>query len=603
MKKLLLIFFSLSTFIYSQQDVTIRVVDAVPTSRQIEWAFDKTILNNEPVGGFSGVQKSDGTIFVAVNDTLSTANLGLVVFTSTDGGDTWNLIGQGINYRGHFSKIKMFRSGLDSIYCSFQIGTNVYTWNPVSGNFGQLFNGNYRTYDMVASSTGNLYVCLDSLPNNSIVRYGSTTGGRTWMSRGLISSAGAMPKLFMSGTGDTLYLNYYGPVNVDTAKSIIRQARYRETGPGTLASAGFIDVITDTGYKKEYKTVASNGESWIFYTLGNDGSRDIWARKSTDNGATYGAPMLIAGNPNTDEYAFDATFYPGSASTEFGLVYYSDSLQTGPGTNETDIIYFKSVVRGSTTFSAPVRVSENPPEYSPFYSTSIVSLPYSGTDVATLWVGNDGSKKLLFDKLSAVIPVELTSFTASVVDNSVILNWQTATETNNSGFEIQRKQSGDRSQQTEWKEIGFVPGFGTTTEIRSYSYADAGLSSGTYLYRIKQIDYDGSYEYSNVVEVNVGVPEKFSLEQNYPNPFNPTTKIKFTIQQTDNPLLGGARGGFVTLKVYDILGTEITTLINEEKPAGIYEVEFDAKGLSSGTYFYKLISGNFVSVKKMLLMK
>jgi len=208
------------------------------------------------------------------------------------------------------------------------------------------------------------------------------------------------------------------------------------------------------------------------------------------------------------------------------------------------------------------------------------------------------------------IPVELTSFTASVVDNSVILNWQTATETNNSGFEIQRLQDYKIEKLSEWipseqnwETIGFVPGFGTTTEIRSYSYTDAGLSSGTYLYRIKQIDYDGSYEYSNVVEVNVGVPEKFSLEQNYPNPFNPTTKIKFTIQQTDNPLLGGARGGFVTLKVYDILGTEITTLINEEKPAGNYEVEFDARGLSSGTYFYKLITGNFVSVKKMLLMK
>jgi photosystem II stability/assembly factor-like uncharacterized protein len=238
-------------------------------------------------------------------------------------------------------------------------------------------------------------------------------------------------------------------------------------------------------------------------------------------------------------------------------------------------------------------------------SQSIRDIRFKGPN---LWlVGTDG---LIMKGTELSIPVELTSFTASVVDNSVILNWQTATETNNSGFEIQRLQDYKIEKLSEWipseqnwETIGFVPGFGTTTEIRSYSYTDAGLSSGTYLYRIKQIDYDGSYEYSNVVEVNVGVPEKFSLEQNYPNPFNPTTKIKFTIQQTDNPLLGGARGGFVTLKVYDILGTEITTLINEEKPAGNYEVEFDARGLSSGTYFYKLITGNFVSVKKMLLMK
>lgn len=593
MKKLLLIIFSLSTFIYSQQDINIKVADAMPTSRQIEWAIDKTILNNEPVGGFSGVQKSDGTIFVAVNDTLSTSNLGLVIFTSTDAGDTWLLLGQGINYRGHFSKIKMFRSGLDSIYCSFQIGTNVYTWNPVSGNFGQLFNGNYRTYDMVASSTGNLYVCADSLPNNSIVRYGSTTGGKTWMSRGLITSSGAMPVVFMSGTGDTLFLNYYGPVNVDTVTSVIRQARYRETGPGTLASAGFIDVVTDAGPKKEYKTVTGNGESWILYTLGPDGSRDIWARKSSDNGATYGAPILVAGNSDTDEYAFDAALYPGAGSTEFGLVYYSDSLQTGSGTNATDIIYFKSVEHGSTVFSAPVRVSENPPEYSPLYSTSIVSLPYSGTDVAALWVGDDGSKKLFFDKLSAVIPVELTSFTANVNKNTVTLNWQTATETNNSGFEIQRKKSGDRIQQSEWEDIGFVPGFGTTTEIRTYSYTDEGLGSGTYLYRIKQIDYDGSYEYSNVIEVNVDVPDQFSLEQNYPNPFNPVTQINYSISIAGN----------VELVLYNSIGEKVAEVVNKIQQPGRYSVSFDGSNLSSGVYYYKLISGNFVSVKKMLLMK
>ncbi|HQJ46448.1 MAG TPA: T9SS type A sorting domain-containing protein, partial [Ignavibacteriaceae bacterium] len=122
-------------------------------------------------------------------------------------------------------------------------------------------------------------------------------------------------------------------------------------------------------------------------------------------------------------------------------------------------------------------------------------------------------------------------------------------------------------------------------------------------YRLKQIDYDGSYEYSKIIEVDVNIPSEFFLSQNYPNPFNPSTKIKFTIQQTDNPLLGGARGGFVSLKVYDILGIEIATLVNEEKPTGNYEVEFDATGLSSGTYFYKIIAGYFLSVKKMLLMK
>jgi hypothetical protein len=590
MKKLLLLIISFSAFIYSQGDLQIKVTDAIKSSNQNDWGIDNAIINNEPIGGFSGVQKSNGTLYVAVNDTLSTVNLGLVIFTSTDGGDTWSLFGQGINYRGHYPKIKMFRSGLDSIYCSFQIGSSVYTWNPLSGNFGQFFVGNYRTYDMVASSTGNLYIFADSLPNNSIVRYGSTTGGKNWISRGLVTTGGAMPKLFMSGTGDTLTLNYYGPVLPDTTTSVVRQARYRETGPGTMASAGFIDVITGTDYKKEFKTVINNGETWIFYTLGLEGSRDIWARKSSDNGATYGSPMMIAGNPNTDEYALDATFFVGAGSSGFDLVYYSDSAQVGPPTNDTDILFFKSVNYGSTTFSPSERISENPPGYSPFYSTSIIAMPYSGADVAALWVGDaSGTKKLFFDKLSAIIPVELTSFTASVSGNDVLLNWKTATETNNSGFTVERSQS-----ESEWTEIGFVPGFGTSTELRTYSYTDVGLSAGVYFYRIKQTDYNGTFTYYELgSSVEISAPEVFDLAQNYPNPFNPATKIDYSIAKAAN----------VQLVIFNSIGEEVGVLVNEMQHPGRYSVNFDASSLSSGVYFYKLVAGDFISIKKMLLVK
>lgn len=590
MKKLLLIIISFSALVFSQSDIQIQVEDAIQTTKQIDWGIDNVLLNNEPIGGFSGVQKSNGTLYVAVNDTLVTSNLGLIIFTSTDAGDTWTLFGQGINYRGYYEKIKMIRSGLDSIYCTFQIGTGIYTWNPLSGNFAQFFVGNYRTYDMVASSTGNLYIFADSLPNNSIVRYGSSTGGKNWITRGLVTSAGAMPKVIMSGTGDTLTLNYYGPVLADTATSIVRAARYRETGPGTLASIAFIDVVTGTDYKKEFKTVMNKSECWLFYTLGPDGSRDIWARKSINNGLTYDSPILIAGNPNTDEYAFDATFYDGFGSSGFDLVYYSDSAQVGQGTNATDIIYFKSVTYGSSTFSTAQRVSENPPEYSPFYSTSILAMPYSGADVAALWVGDaSGSKKLFWDKLSAIIPVELTSFTANVSGNDIKLNWKTATETNNSGFTVERSQT-----ESEWTEIGFIPGFGTSTESRTYSFTDAGLSAGVYFYRIKQIDYNGTYTYYDLASsVEVSTPEVFDLAQNYPNPFNPTTKIDYTIAQTTN----------VQLVIFNSIGEEVGVLVNEMKQPGQYSVNFDAASLSSGVYFYKLIAGEFVSIKKMLLLK
>jgi len=190
------------------------------------------------------------------------------------------------------------------------------------------------------------------------------------------------------------------------------------------------------------------------------------------------------------------------------------------------------------------------------------------------------------------VPVELTSFTASVNENDVTLNWETASEINNSGFQVERKSTG------EYESIGFVPGFGTTTETRTYSFSDANLNAGTYSYRLKQIDYDGTFEYSDPVEVEILVPDVYSLHQNYPNPFNPSTKITFTI----------AANALVTLKVFDVLGQEVMTLINQDLTAGVHTYDFDAAGFNSGVYFYRIeangIDGtNFTNVKKMILLK
>jgi len=192
-----------------------------------------------------------------------------------------------------------------------------------------------------------------------------------------------------------------------------------------------------------------------------------------------------------------------------------------------------------------------------------------------------------------IIPVELTSFTASVNDNDVTLNWETATELNNSGFDIERK-----STVGEYDKIGFVPGFGTTTEPRVYSFSDVNMLPGIYTYRLKQIDYDGTFEYSDPVEVDIVIPDVYSLHQNYPNPFNPSTKITFTL----------AANAQVTLKVFDVLGQEVMTLINQDITAGVHTYDFDAAGINSGVYFYRIevngIDGtNFTSIKKMILLK
>jgi hypothetical protein len=186
------------------------------------------------------------------------------------------------------------------------------------------------------------------------------------------------------------------------------------------------------------------------------------------------------------------------------------------------------------------------------------------------------------------VPVELVSFSAELSMDIVFLHWITATEKNNSGFEIERMQDN-----SGWEKIGFVEGHGTTTEPNEYSFTDKNISTGMYFYRLKQIDYDGSFEYSLEVKVEVGTPLEFSLEQNYPNPFNPNTKIKYSVPHSSN----------VTIKVFDILGNEIETLVNEEKPVGRYEINFNASSLPSGVYFYQLRAGNFVGTKKMILLK
>jgi hypothetical protein len=194
---------------------------------------------------------------------------------------------------------------------------------------------------------------------------------------------------------------------------------------------------------------------------------------------------------------------------------------------------------------------------------------------------------------SSPVPVELTSFTADVTETNVTLKWSTATETNNQGFEVQRSKSG-----SEFETVGFVNGNGTTTEMQYYSYTDAGLVAGTYNYRLKQVDYDGSFEYFDAIVVEVGVPDVFALNQNYPNPFNPSTRIDFSL----------ASDSKVTLKIYDLLGQEVATLLNSNLVAGVHYVNFDAAGVNSGVYFYRIeatgVNGNnFVDVKKMILTK
>ena len=189
-----------------------------------------------------------------------------------------------------------------------------------------------------------------------------------------------------------------------------------------------------------------------------------------------------------------------------------------------------------------------------------------------------------------IIPVELTSFTAIAKDDNVLLNWITSTETNNMGFDIERRSTKSNSG---WQKLGFINGKGTTTEKSNYSFVDKNPAEGKSYYRLRQIDFDGTSKIYNSVEVDFETVKEYSLSQNYPNPFNPSTEINYTLTKSGN----------VTLKVYNLLGSEIATLVNGFMEAGKHSVKFDANDITSGIYFYTIKADNFTSTRKMILMK
>ena len=198
----------------------------------------------------------------------------------------------------------------------------------------------------------------------------------------------------------------------------------------------------------------------------------------------------------------------------------------------------------------------------------------------SIWLANSNS----------ALPVELTSFTSSVTGNNVKLNWKTATEVNSSEYQIERKEAGNVGN---WEKIGTVKSSGNSSSPKNYSFTDKNILAGKYNYRLRMVDNDGTSSFSNVVNTEVVSPVGYELSNAYPNPWNPTTTIRYNLS-VSSP---------VTIKVFDVTGREITTLVNEVKPAGSYQITMDGKGLSSGMYFYQMTAGNFTETKKLTLLK
>lgn len=316
---------------------------------------------------------------------------------------------------------------------------------------------------------------------------------------------------------------------------------------------------------------------------------------STDGGQTFSGPTdsvnvweILQLQDSSLITVSTSSGYPVNKSTDLGLTWSTvgntPKAIRGACLDLLENIYaagnggvYKSTDGGSTftnfnlTFSSNKIISYN----------NKILVAVSGTTNGGIYVYTDET-----------IPVELSLFTVCISEDNVSLNWTTVTETNNLGFEIQRQRINNKSLESDWKTIGFISGFGTTTEPKYYSFIDKNLIAGNYKYRLKQIDFDGSINYSDEIEIEF-IPKQFDLKQNYPNPFNPFTKIVYSINQPTK----------VKLYVSNPLGQIVEELINELKEPGTYEVTFDGKNFTSGLYIYTLETNLGKLSKKMLLLK
>ena len=264
-------------------------------------------------------------------------------------------------------------------------------------------------------------------------------------------------------------------------------------------------------------------------------------------------------------------------------VYEPDTLQIRVSTTDTSVASFNTVLAAYDVNTFP---------YPDFGEYKIDLSAVSGQNVYIAFRHHDvNGNGMYLDDVAVVgsVPVELVSFAASVNKSDVTLTWMTATELNNSGFYIER-----RTGEESWSNLGFVQGHGTTTETQSYTFIDKSVPSGIYNYRVKQVDFDGSFKYYDLnQEVEIIAPIIFALSQNYPNPFNPTTRIKYSVPVD----------GLVNIAVFNLLGEKVANVVNTAQKAGNYELTFDATNLASGMYVYRMEAGDFVSIKKMVILK
>ncbi|MBV6477524.1 MAG: hypothetical protein HGGPFJEG_00263 [Ignavibacteria bacterium] len=514
------------------------------------------------------------------------------VYKTIDGGTTWTDLSNGLVI-SQIYRIGVSQSDHDIVLAGLQDNGskkyqgNLNTWFDATGGDGMecIIDYNDATSYMYATYVrGTIYRNSNGFSNQSISTISENIpGGQpngAWVTPYIMHSvnsailfAGYDKVWKTTNRGD----NWSSASQVLSATDKLRSLAMCASDPNTIYAAdrtnmwktidggltnwSTVTLPTTTDYLT-YIRVKNNDPNTLWITFGgySNGSKVF---KSTNGGGSW--INISAGLPNLPvmcieydkEYTdVDVLF----AGTDVGVYFKDGELDWVPFSNGLPnvVVTELEIAYGSGMWADKLR---------------------AGTFGRGLWE----------TELSNALPIELISFVSSVNGNNVTLRWSTATEINNQGFEIQRS-----TEAGIWQRAGSVAGNGNSSSTNQYTFTDKNLSTGRYSYRLKQIDYNGTYRFYDLIgDVIIGLPSAFNLAQNYPNPFNPTTKI-----QMELPLRS-----LVSLKVYDITGSEVAIIENGELPAGYHTLEFNASHLSSGVYVYVMRAGNFRIARRMILIR
>jgi hypothetical protein len=407
-----------------------------------------------------------------------------------------------------------------------------------------------RTVQDILAYGDTLIVGLSSSSSNPVI-YRSENGGATWTAATVsgVTSLGTVRSLAKDNVGN-LYAGMSSSTTV--SRGLLKSI---DGGRSWSPSNGAMSILN-----QEFYAITFNSFNNTLYAAPNVSS--IYA--STDRGATWVSDSTGIENASVDDFLVP-TSLPSNLNGSMIAACLGQSTEGGV------FVKFPS----ATTWQR-LGLSR-----------------YSATSLAekggNLFVGTGHNSVYRASYVGIGLPVELMNVSYRKANKGIEIFWKTASEQNNKGFQIER-----RREREDWQTIGFVRGKGTTTEVQSYSFTDES-ASGKLFYRLKQLDFDGAFQYSPVIEVNLAVPETFELAQNYPNPFNPTTILIYQLPITSD----------VKLEVFDLLGRKAATLVNTRQEAGSYSISLNASayGLTSGVYFYRLQAGNFVETRKMMLLK